>query len=70
MAILFRNSDLKKLSGEQLNVLGKLADAVGVETLNDPDEQTQEEISQYLKEAKAKAEAEAQQQQSLVNSLV
>lgn len=70
MAILFRNSDLKKLNGEQLNVLGKLADAVGAETLNDPDEQSQEEISQYLKEAKAKAEAEAQQQQSLINSLI
>lgn len=70
MAILFRNSDLKKLSGEQLNVLGKLADAVGAETLNDPDEQSQEEISQYLKEAQAKAQAEAQQQQSLINSMI
>ena len=70
MAILFRNSDLKKLSGEQLNTLGKLADAVGAETLNDHDEQSQEEISQYLKEAQAKAQAEAQQQQSLFNSLI
>ena len=69
MAILFRNSDLKKLSGEQLNTLGKLADAVGAETLNDHDEQSQEEISQYLKEAQAKAQAGAQQQQSLINSM-
>lgn len=70
MAILFRNSDLKKLNGEQLNALGKLADAVGAETLNDPDEQSQEEITQYLKEAQAKAQAEAQQQQSLINSMI
>lgn len=70
MAILFRNSDLKKLSGEQLNTLGKLADAVGAQTLNDTEEQSKEEISQYLQAAKAKAEAEAQQQQSLINSLI
>ena len=70
MAILFRNSDLKKLNGEQLTVLGKLADAVGAETLNDQEEQSHEEISQYLQHYKAEAEAQAQQQQSLVNSLV
>ena len=70
MAIYFSNSDLKKLNGEQLNVLGKLADAVGAETLNDPNEQTQEEISQYLQHYKAEAEAQAQQQQSLLNSLI
>ena len=70
MAILFRNSDLKKLNGEQLNALGKLADAVGAETLNDPDAQSQEEISQYLQHYKDEAEAQAQQQQSLINSLI
>ena len=70
MAILFRNSDLKKLNGEQLNALGKLADAVGAETLNDLDEPSNEDVAAYLQEYQAKAEAEAQQQQSLINSMI
>lgn len=70
MAIYFSNSDLKKLSGEQLNALGKLADAVGAQTLDDPDEQSHEDVAAYLKQYQTKAEAEAQQQQSLINSLI
>ena len=70
MAILFRNSDLKKLNGEQLNTLGKLADAVGAQTLDDPDEQSNEDVAAYLQEYQAKAKAEAEAQQSLINSMV
>lgn len=70
MAIYFSNSDLKKLSSEQFSAIGKIADAVGAQTVDEPDEQSHEDISQYCKNYKAKAEAEAQAQQALINSLV
>ena len=70
MAIYFSNSDLKKLSSEQFSAIGKIADAVGARTVDEPDEQSSEDIAAYCKQYQAKAQAEALAQQALINSLV
>lgn len=70
MAIYFSNSDLKKMSSEQFSAIAKMADAVGAQTVEEPEMQSSEDIATYLKQYQAKADAEAQAQQALINSLV
>lgn len=70
MAILFKNSDLKKLSPEQFRTLGQLADAVNAQTVNDQTEADNEAMTQYCKQLQEKSAAEAQAQQALVSSFI
>lgn len=70
MAIYFSNSNLKKLSAEQLHQLGLLADAVQASTLNEPEAADHSAMQDYCKQYHAKAEAEAQAQQALVSSFI
>lgn len=70
MAILFRNSDLKKLSAEQFRTLGQLADAAQAETVNDQTDADHEAMTEYCKQLAEKANAEQQAQAALVSSFV
>ena len=70
MAIYFRNSDLKKLTSEQLHTLGQLADAAQAETVNEPEAADHSEMADYCKQLAEKAEAEAAAQQTLVSSFI
>ena len=70
MAILFKNSDLKKLSPEQFRTLGQLADAAQASTVDEPDAADNSAMQEYLKQYQAKAAAEAQAQQALVSSFI
>ena len=70
MAILFSNSNLKKLTTEQLHQLGLLADAVQAETVDEPEAADNAAMQEYLKQYQAKAAAEAQAQQALLSSLI
>lgn len=70
MAILFRNSDLKKLTPEQFRTLGQLADAAQAETVNEPEAADHSAMQDYCNQYQAKAEAEAQAQQALVSSFI
>ena len=70
MAILFKNSDLKKLSPEQFRTLGQLADSVQASTVDEPEAADREAMTQYCKQLAEKAAAEQQAQQALVSSLI
>lgn len=70
MALYFSNSNLKKLSAEQLHTLGQLADAVEAQTVNEPEATDNEAMTAYCNQLKEKSEAEAQAQQALISSFV
>lgn len=70
MAILFRNSDLKKLSPEQFRTLGQLADAVNAQTVDEPEAADHSAMQDYCKQYHAKAEAEQQAQAALISSFI
>ena len=70
MAIYFRNSDLKKLTSEQLHTLGQLADAVNASTVDEPEAADRQAIADYCKQMQEKSAAEAQAQAALVSSFI
>ena len=70
MAIYFSNSDLKKLTSEQLHTLGQLADAVNAPTVNEPEAADHSAMTDYCKQLQEKSAAEAAAQAALVSSFV
>lgn len=70
MGIYFSNSDLKKLTSEQFITLGKMADAVGAETISEASDEERNEVTERCKQIKEQAEKDAQRQQELTKSFV
>ena len=70
MGIFFSNSNIKKLSKEQFQALGIIADACNAETINEASDEERNEVKARCAYLKEQAEKEMAAQKALKDSFI